>query len=355
MSDDGSSADDMRRMLEGAWNSDTMGLLPATPEDAASEAGGSLLTAKERGMNLVLVNLLLPSYDITMGPSVYDEVEAVTFCVALSKLMEGKASIVVRDNKTVHTVTRVLDAREESESTNDDDTLDEVEEKEGDTEQDVEAREGPSSSSEFDDFRKQLMSDWDDTSDDPKEDSEQRKPQAKKSEPSPPVKKCRLTSMFGDATFKKGPDMFEKAIQAVSVNGQPKKDEDTIIILSAASEEETIGIRALVAKYQQSKTIVLVNCKMEPMPRELMQAETIYNLLPLIAKPADTEQESEPSVSQPKVVVLRRFPRDFEVYMDFGKGFELTATAPPGQGAKSGPSMDWIVECVMKQMKARSL
>ena len=66
----------------------------------------------------------------------------------------------------------------------------------------------------------------------------------------------QLRPVFRNSPFKPGPDMFDKVIKAVSANGQPKEDEDTIIIMSANSEEETIGIRALVAKYQKSKTIV---------------------------------------------------------------------------------------------------
>lgn len=397
MSDDG-SIDGMRKLLEGSWNSNMMGKLPTTPTNAANEAGGSLLTAKERGLDLVLINLLLPSYDVAMGSSVYDEVEAVSFCVALSQFLEGKASIVVRDNKTVNTVSRVLAAREketaaemltlqkkreqeklveEEEADDDDDFEARVEgEIEDDSEEEEEEEvldtvEDDEKSEELEDFRRQLMMDWDEEDNDvwaadqgkkekkKGEDANSEKEAAldKESEPSSEVlaqkpKSYRLASMFGDATFKKGPDMFDKVVKAVSTNGQPQEDEDTLIVLSANSEEETIGIRALVAKYQHKKTIVLVNCQMDPIPRELVKAETIYSLLPLIARPVGAKTEA-PSIAQPKVIVLRRYPRDFEVFMDFGTGFELTETVTTDQVGRTGPSMAWIVDRLKRQMDAR--
>ncbi|CAB9520851.1 expressed unknown protein [Seminavis robusta] len=315
-SSDGSSIDAMRQMLEGSWNSEMMGLLPADPEDAANEAGGSLMTAKERGQNVVMINLLLPSYDITMGSNVYDEVEAVNFCVALSKFLD------------------------ETDSADD------------------------SKKEELDDFRQQLMADWgedepeDEPSDEVQGDISDSEELPAESEPPQPEAEAepsfRMASMFGDATFKKGPDMFDKVIEAVSFNAQPNEDEDTLVILSASSEEETIGVRALVAKFEKTKTILLVNCQFNPVPRELMKAETIYYLLPLVAKPKEASTQSEGSMEQPKVVVLRRFPRDFEVYMDFGKGFELTESVGVNQVGRTGPTLEWVAGRVKRQMDARS-
>jgi hypothetical protein len=176
----------------------------------------------------------------------------------------------------------------------------------------------------------------------------------------------RLTSMLGDVTFKPGPDMLDAVIQAVSANAQPRANEDTINILSSCSQEETIGVRALVAKYQSSKTILLVNCQFDLIPRELIQAETIYYLLPMIVRPKQSIQPAttlQPTKSKsssvlqsedPKLVVLRRYPRDFELYMDFGNGMQLMETASVQQVGRSGPSLEWIAERVRKQMDARS-
>jgi Domain of unknown function (DUF1995) len=395
--DDG-SIEAMRRLLEGSWNTETMGKLPATPEDAANEAGGSLLTARERGHNLMLINLLLPSYDITMGSNLYNEVDAVNFCLLLSQFLEGKASIVVRDSKTVKTVSRVLEAREaaaaaaeqsvyqrkkevinsddgeEDEDDEDDEELGDAQSKEQDMEdqEDSVINMDDAKKAELNDFRQQLMAGWGGDIEEPEStadaDVKETLPQSMQPDepvatnvdlytPVPDDKSYRLTSMFGDDTFKKGPDMFEAVIKAVSVNAQPREDEDTLIILSAASQEETIGVRALVAKYQQSKTILLVNCQFDPVPKELLTAETIYYLLPLIAKAKEGESsltESKGSLAKPKVVVLRRYPREFEVYMDFGKGMELTETASVREVGRTGPSLAWVAERVKKQMDIRS-
>lgn len=408
--------DAMRRLLEGSWDESIMGAIPDTPETAANEAGRSLVSGRDRGLGLMVVNLLLPSYDITQGLSFYDEVEAVSFCVALSKFLESKACIVVRDNKTKYTVTRVLEAREEaavaaaaaqeigeddeeedSEAEDIDDTSEEEEDgiavdeetkndssaTEDDKNQDDsvvigefgskgDTRTGDTKKSDMSDFRKQLMADWDVDGDDDAEDSSTSKPTSSSSqkqsneassasttptEPTLPAEKnYRITSMFGDATFKDGPDMFDKVIQAVSVNGQPSEEEDTLVILSAASKEETIGVRALASKFQKTKTIILVNCHFDPVPVEIVKAETVYSLLPLAAKPQGgngNNNNDGDSPPLPKVVVLRRYPRDFEVFMDFGKGFELTESVSTSQVGIRGPSLVWIAERLKQQMQAR--
>jgi hypothetical protein len=394
-----SSLDAMRRLLEGSWNADSMGSVPSSPQAAANEAGGSLLSAKDRGHRLFMVDILLPSYDITQGFNLYDEVEAVNFCVALSKVLKGKTCIIVRDDKTVRTVSRVLDARERDampslDVDDDDDEEDEEDDNEeskldssDDKEEEIlfddfaeigtigDSRIGDSSKSDVADFRKQLMSDWE-SDEEPsieestsKEEKQQKKnPKAKKPKTSSsPVsssgaaRQYRLTSMLGDASIPRGADMFEKVVQAVAANAQPKEDEEIIIILSAASEEELIGVRSLVGKYQQSKTIVLVNSKLQPTPRELIKAETVYSLLPLIARPTTSEtnifadsKPKEDETAPPKIVVLRRYPRDWEVFIDLGSGFELAATAKPGEVGKSGPSKEWIAGCVKRHLQSKS-
>jgi len=401
MTEDSNNMDAIRRMLEGSWNEDVMGKIPDTPEAAAAEAGTSMLAAIERGHELLVVNLLLPTYDITQGSSLYDEVEAVNFCVALGKFLEAKACIVVRDNKTKNTVTRVLERREASataeaaavmkrEFVEDEDINDDDEEEEGEDDEDEtdnnsatvgdsgpsdddngpvigefgskgDTRLGDTTKSEMSNFRKQLMEDWGDLEE--IEDGEMQPPSPAAEvpqsalPPGPREKQYRVTSMFGDATFTSGPDMFDNVIQAVSANAQPKEDEDTLIILSAASMEETIGVRALAAKYKQSKTIVLVNCHFEPVPVEIIKAETVYSLLPLAAKQKQQASGSDSYAPVPKVVVLRRYPRDFEVFMDFGKGsgFELTESVSTEQVGKRGPSLQWIADRLKQQMDARFL
>jgi hypothetical protein len=112
-----------------------MGSVPSDATAAANEAYASILSASENGQNMFFVNLLLPAYDITQGHNLYDEVLAVEYCIALSKCLKGKTSIVVRDDKTLQVVGRVLDARErdavddyEEDDDDDDDDLEEEEE-----------------------------------------------------------------------------------------------------------------------------------------------------------------------------------------------------------------------------------
>ena len=376
-----SSLDAMRRILEGSWDAEAMGAVPSSPGVAANEAAGALMSAKDRGHRLFLVDLLLPTYDITQGSNFYDEVEATSFCVALGQVLGGKTCIVLRDSKSVKTVSRVLEAREAMLASLKEDFDDEEEEEEADYDdeddmsiEDVNAKlleEAPES--DVDAFRKQLMAEWGDEPDEDnsgakwaeemskKEETTSKRPKQSAEKKSTGLggseKTYRLASMFGDTTFTRGPDMFDKVIQEVAANGQPKDDEDTLIILSAASDEELVGIRSLVAKYDKTKTIILVNCKLhrEPMPRELNQAECVYSLLPLIAKPKDAGNPKEVAPQQPKVVVLRRFPRDWEVFVDMGNGFEIADTVRPTAVKKSGPSMEWITSTVQRFLQSKSL
>jgi hypothetical protein len=50
-----------------------------------------------------------------------------------------------------------------------------------------------------------------------------------------------------------------------------------------------------------------------------------------------------------KVVVLRRFPREWEVYVDIGKGFDLAASVPDSSvPGKQGPTLEWV-NCAVKR------
>ena len=168
--------------------------------------------------------------------------------------------------------------------------------------------------------------------------------------------------MLGDAVgMRVGADMQRSVVEAVKANALPRHDEETIIILSAASPQELVGIRALVGQYQSTKNMILVNCRVTPLPRELVKAQTVYSILPLIAKPTQAKpdpwsgqaglKKDEPS---PKIVVMRRFPRDWEVFVDTGNGFDLAATAPASSVPQKGPSISWIVGAVKRYLEART-
>lgn len=382
----------MRKLLEASWNAETMGSVPTDADAAAETAANSLVTAIQRGLNLCYVDLLLPQYDIRQGTNLYDEVRAVEFCIGLALNLHslrggGKSMIVVKDDQTMNIVNRVLDARERS-SWQDDaaSTVSLVvdENQSGDDEDDdddevefyndfADFGSIEDDSTSIDSFREKLISTWDSpVAEEPKT------PQAELVSPplgpgvSSASKNFRLVSMVGDgSSVRSGSDMIDSVIKAVAAHAQPKDDEDTIIILSAASNSEMIGVRSLVAKYQQQgKTIVLVNCSLDPIPRELISAQTVYSIQPLIARPVQSEQNlfaKDSSLSSsakqqqppdaPKVVVMRRFPRDWEVFVDddstTGNGFELACTIPANQVPKKGPSLEFIASCVKTFLQSR--
>jgi hypothetical protein len=367
--------DDMRRLLEASWNAETMGCIPTNAESAAEAAAAAIDNAKNRALsasqNLFYVDLLLPQYDIRQGSNLYDEVLAVEFCVALSKRLKGRSAIVVRDDKTIQTVTRVLNARERDRqrATNlPDESNDDEEDDEPDEDPDIYddfGRVFGDDSADVESFRDQLISGW------RQEIRERRDSQSDAPSQSPPpfVAGYRLASMLGSAAISSGADMTDHVIKAVSANAQPLDEEDTVIILSAASREEMIGVRGLVSKFGGKKTIILVNCCLNPPPRELMKAQTVYSIQPFLARPKVSEgnifgsnrppselnqQQSRQSQQKfPKIVLMRRFPRDWEIFVDIGSGFELARTVLASEVDKRGPSMEFIAGCVKQFMQAR--
>jgi hypothetical protein len=310
---------------------------------------------------------------------------AVEFCILMAGNLKGKTEILVKDNKVLETVSRILNARENygkgvktasssSATTNDvrnapakivsaeyyDDFAD-FDGPIGSTEEefleDASDKSDPEifSSNDVDSFRKQLIADWQSS-----DDIEVKEDDSDVPMPTPLEKRYRLASILGDSSnISSGPDMASHVTKAVIANAMPTDDEETIIILSAASKAEMIAIRALVAKYEGKKKIILVNCSLNPPPRELMMAQTVYSVQPLIARPkvSDTNifgpgEDAPPN--PPKIVVMRRYPRDWEIFVDVGEGFELAATIPPGKvDTKKGPSMQLTAGIVKRHLSSR--
>jgi hypothetical protein len=386
---DDNPLDDMRKLLESSWNADTMGAVPTNPEIAAIEAATCIKSARENGQSLVSVNLLLPSYDVLQGPNVYDHVLAVEFCIALSHALEDQACILVRDGKTFNSISRVLEARERDlrleEELAEDDVDDDIDVglydgfassgSIGDDETIESTKQDEESSpagADVDVFREQLMARWDGPTTGGKSDaatarpirdstSRDLTPESNKKENTKTFcleKMYRLASLFGDAIISRGPDMVNQAVKAVSVNALPTEDEETIIILSAVQNEEVVAVRSLAAKYKATKNIILVNCQFEPLPRELARAITVYSVLPLVAKPVIMERNAFGKLVEnqepPKVVVMRRYPKEWEVYVDAnGGGFELADIARASQVGKKGPPMEWIAACVKRHLQSK--
>ena len=353
-SDSEGGVDALRKMLEASWNTQSMGVVPTSADSAASAAAESVLAAFEREKKAVFfVDVLLPQYDLAQGERMYDEVSAVDLCISLARQLEGKTEIVVRDARTVDVVSRVLDIREGNP-----DAFDDSEDSDDgrDDSRSEETNQGPigkGDTNSVEDFRSQLMSSWDSAESD-KDKTDKGPPRKRKKRSERKAGQYRLTSLLGDTEIKIGPDMTEPILKAVSANAKPKDDEDTIIILSSISQQELVGVRALVGKYKASRRIVLVNCRFERLPRELVDAKTVYSILPLIARPKDPSDSIFSAGSRPtedespsKVVVMRRYPGDWEVYVDIGGGFELAATCPAARFQKL-PPMDWIASSVKR-------
>ena len=401
--------DDLRNMLETSWNVESMGQVPSTPQLAAEEAASSIIEARKDGLgNLCFVDLLLPQYDIQQGTNLYDEVEAVEFCRLISECLQTRSVIYVKDDKSLKTVSKVMEARErerqqevsqqeqyeyeevEVEIDEDDEEWDNHDEDEDDDDEDKDDKSSvPNSFDDFSDFdsaevdtffsldasttappsdadtfRQQLSSTWgqdeEEASEEPKQQKKKKRTKVvkkltKRKTEQPegamsiqPRNHYRLASLFGDKKISNGPAMSESVVAAVKAHGLPKHDEETMILLSANSEAEMLAVRALVTKYKDSKQIVLVNCRLDPLPRELENCNTVYHLTPLIATSTMDERnlfrkdstEERPPI---KVVSIRRYPGEWEVYVDAdGKGFELAERASADKFTKKGPTFDWI-------------
>lgn len=377
------SLDQMRRMLEAAWDAPTMGVVPSSPNAAAEAAASSLLSALDQQEEQVsggiyFIHLLLPQYDVSSGPQIYDEVVATEFCIALAEQMaERQIQIVLRDDRVLSNVQRVLQAREryfegrgDKDSSAEDvpksgsvsNSLDAVDEDDEDDDDD-DLLAGDANSVQ--DFRAKLMSNWETsaTTADPEETMEVSESVPPEPPSDKPTKNYRLASLFGNSTsFPSGSNMMNQVMQAVSVNARARADEDTVIFLNpASSPEEVIGIRALAAKYRKSgKTMILVNCQLDPLPKELVDGVTTYSIQPMVGKLIGSAQDSTSPV-EPRVVILRRYPRDWEMYVDDGAtpeeaGFVLAATISPSAlpNPIAGPTIQWVVRQLEDYLQTKS-
>jgi hypothetical protein len=363
-----------------------MGVVPSSPEQAAEAAASALKSALDQNQTpLFFVDILLPQYDITRGTNLYDEVRAAEFCVALAERLRGKSQILVRDSKVLNVVNRIFNARECYKSNSRDMTTAKVEpvstreDTRPDSEQDIvfyddfaDFQQGPivldnaekvpeeekppsfSSESDLDLFRKKLASTWTKKPVNQEEVREEERVEETRGEIGNTEKCYRLTSMLGESSISSGPDMMDDVSKAVSVNALPKDDEDTIIILSAVSKEEMFAVRAIASNYKGKKTIILVNAKLSVVPRELIQAQTVYSILPLIAAQRSGGVSAPIGTTSPQVVVLRRYPRDWEVFVDIGKGFDLADTMTPDIAGKQGPPMEWVASVVKRYLQIHS-
>eukprot|EP00525_Craspedostauros_australis_P013100 CAMPEP_0198136298 /NCGR_PEP_ID=MMETSP1442-20131203/61037_1 /TAXON_ID= /ORGANISM="Craspedostauros australis, Strain CCMP3328" /LENGTH=410 /DNA_ID=CAMNT_0043797507 /DNA_START=1006 /DNA_END=2238 /DNA_ORIENTATION=+ len=342
-----SNLDSMRSMLESSWTAKSMGQVASDPQAAAEEAAMAIQNASNDGKNLSLVHLALPAYDITQGENLYDAVVAVEFCAAVAEELESQSLILVRDAETVKLVSSVF-ARKAGESGVGvgDKVQAQAQSQSQDKEDDKpESNEDVvSDASETDAFRKQLMAGWNTDGGDAS-DGNKAVPA-----PTPTDSGYRLASLFGKKSITQGPNMIQDILQAVQSNALPQSDEETIIVLCAVTREEMVAIRSLVGKYANARRFVLVNCFLDPLPKELLKAETVYSIMPLMAQATDRNVFKNSEETPPKIVVLRRYPRDWEVHVDIGNGFELADQRVAG-GAAMGPPMEWVVGVVKRHLQ----
>jgi len=408
------SLDDLRRNLESSWNVYSMGQLPNTPTSAAEEAASAIMRAQaEDNVEICFVDLYLPQYDIAQGPNMYDEVEAIEFCMILTNCLTTKSVIYVKDQLSLNKVNRSLEKKridrlnsseeedmyetEEEEIVIDEDDPnwehdadgnDEDEDSDGSNQQSSSSIEDNVDSEFYDDFSElglqgdtffdpKATSDeagslveklsYDDISEQqPKQDGTKRKKRSKKvkrlfkreksgekmSGLATMSQNYRLASLFGDSKISEGDKMTQDVVKAVKANGLPKQDEETMIILSANSEAEMLAIRALVSKYTDKKSIIFVNCRLDPLPLELESCTTVYHLTPFIATTvADPSnifnQNSQEEARSIRAVSIRRYPGDWEVYVDAdGNGFELAQKMSASKFSNKGPPAEWIVGAI---------
>ncbi len=102
----------MRAMLESSWDEKTMGTIPSGPEQAAAAAADAVASAMAENHNVVLIDLRLPSYDISEGPKFYDIMAASDFCSFLSDRLRDrnlirKSLVLCRNEKERLEIERV--------------------------------------------------------------------------------------------------------------------------------------------------------------------------------------------------------------------------------------------------------
>ena len=320
------NADVMREMLESSWKEDTMGSVPTSSNRAALNAAESILHAitSDTPAKIFMIDICLPSLDPMSGENVYDDVGAAEYLIEFAKKLNenrqscdslddnGGVAIVVKDSSLLSRVKRQAKEVE---------LYDDFADFDGNTLSQID------SNNDIHDNRNSIF-----------------------------PEKVTLSSMLGDNNIKNGMDMINDVVKAVATNVSLRQNEDIIIIQAPVSQQELVGVRWLVSKYSSSKTIILFNNKLNPLPNELLMAETCYSVFPLIARSSSSPQENSPEQPKnPKIVLLRRYPSDWEIYIDSneGQGFQLADSVPASNVGQRGPSMDWIAGCVKKYMQSK--
>jgi len=185
----------------------------------------------------------------------------------------------------------------------------------------------------------------------------------------------RLGSLLGDVPISRGVDGASDVRDAVDGTGRDApavlSTDEALVILAPHTRLHSMAIRRVLAEYCGGKTaVVLINCRCDPLPRELARSETVYGISAFVARRKVSDENvfgsaappgTTPPLAQPKAVVMRRYPRDWEVFVDTatGDGLEFVRSVSPkqvgftrgGAGPSSGPQlpgpgMGWVAGLV---------
>lgn len=285
-----------RDSLEKVWDesNNELSAIPTSAKNAALAAGSCVLAALSTNPSLkkvLMVDITMPSLDPVYGQSMYDDISAVEFSVELAKkLYERKET---RERVAIIVKDNNLIKRS----------------------------------------KRLLQSRIDDSM-------------------------YRLGSFLGDESPPKpGPDSIKQIVKLVASNAVAQEDdiaEDTIIINTPISQVDLVGVRWLVSNYGKDKTIILFNNRLNPLPNECKDAETVYSFLPLSIKSKTANVTRLYNFSH-RVILLRRYPNDWEIHVDGSKGgedgYRCISSFKPSEVGKRGPSMDMIALRVQKYME----
>ncbi len=404
----------MRTILESSWDVSTMGNVPTTPRQAAIAAVNGISNAiqlsqknpysSRKNNNILMVDVRLPSYDITEGYQYYDPCAVYDLASFMAEEMHqkklvNKCLILVRnESERIEIVNNIK--TQQSPTIIEATTTIMEEDDTDDFPWEISDGQNNDISDDVDDFRKKLMTSWISTDDNiiinnnnnkdvDNDDGNDNKGNAKSSsekQPQPPrpffgrksaentfPNSHRLWSMIGNEDLSNNnyssssvdDDTFHRIISAVDSNARLLDDEDAIILLSPYTTNDIIAIRRILARYcgsahSSSTTVILVNSRLEVLPKEMDSAVLVYGILPLVARSKQQQNQNQTNVDRRgeqmknkppglKAVVMKRYPNDWTVYVDMnGDGFVEATTKNNGMTSiipseeKQFPSPEWI-------------
>ena len=384
----------MRSILESSWDASSMGDVPSDPASAARAAAECVSSAMSSNINVVIVDLRLPTYDVLEGRRAYDAVAVYDFGVALSDEMRArglvrKCLLLARNGGEADEIGRAVESRRRRRrgGTTTRGTT------EGGVDPPLATDNDTITEEEADEFRRRLTSSWtsDVPSSAPPTTSSAKSPDGggndgdgPRTATAAPPPSHRLWSTVGrdlddvvpggGGIGGLGPDAFDRIVSAADANARLAPDEDALAILSPHDATDVVALRRVLARYGRSRTIVIVNPRFETDPGEMDGAVMVYGMLPLVAASRNAEADAgggggrggSGAGSGLRAVVMKRFPRDWAVYVDmYGDGFVeveggvVVGTRDGGGGGGGGserrfPSPEWIARRVQSHVEGFS-